>query len=108
MNPSHIVSVYLFIIEYYFKNLHASRFPNNLILAKRHEYNSHTSRPLSVKKFKHFIYFICYIKHLGDFLSMDTEKLSKFEIKFLICFFRIADGKFDVLIKIPAGFILCS
>ena len=32
---------------------------------------------------------------------MDTEIPSKFEVKFLICFFRIlTDGKFDILIKI--------
>ena len=68
--------------------------PFNFRLTKKHEYNSHKSRPLPFQTLKNFIYFICYVKHLGDDISMGDEKLSKFEIEFLMSCFRILiDGK---------------
>jgi hypothetical protein len=44
---------------------------------------------LPVKKLQHFIYFICYTKHLGDDHSMGFEISSKFEIEFAASLFLL-------------------
>jgi hypothetical protein len=68
--------------------------PFTFRLTKKHECNSHNSCPLPVQTLNNFMYFICYIKNLGDDFSFDNAKLLKFEIEILISCFRVLnDGK---------------